>query len=314
MTRELSRNSSAMPTNAPGTAARAAFAALIDYAGLFPPAQLEPAQALLEYRSARAGAFAWMLGRFIVSASRLDEIRALGADAIPLSIIVDAGTDSRTWLSNVQRILANIAAAEPEALEIALPPLLTGRETYDAAIGQFAAAVQQAGLGRVPAFVEFPQDERLEKQLAGAMYALARHRLGAKIRCGGAVAQAVPSPGNVALFLTRAHEERVPFKATAGLHHPVRHFNGQSGFTMHGFLNVIAAAAFAQQDRPAEQLASVLADEDATHFGIDSSGLRWIAESIPTAAIETMRRTAFISYGSCSFTEPIEDLRHLELL
>lgn len=300
-----------MLTNVPGAAAaRAALASLIDYAGLFPPAQLPMDASIAEYVEARAGAHAWMLGRFIVPASRIEELLAvLGEREVALSAIVDAGSDARTWLSNVQTALAKIAQLRDtekrvrvEALEIPLPALLTNRETYDAAIGQFAAAAQQTGTRDLPAFVEIPRDARWETQLPGAMGALARHRFGAKIRCGGLVAEAVPQPQQVATFISIANEEGVPFKATAGLHHPIRHFNEAAGFTMHGFLNLLAAAALARRGASVEELAGVIALEDSVP----------LPDSVEDMG--AVRRDLFIAYGSCSFSEPVDDLRKLGFL
>lgn len=309
-----------MPADTHSAARRAAFQGLVDYAGLFPPAQLDIAAALQEYEEARAGPYAWMLGRFIVPASRLEDLRRIAGDRVPpLSVILDAGGDARTWLSNTQALLARLAelcaaGVRVEALEIALPPLRTKRESYDATIGQFAASLRQSPLADVPAFVELPRDERWENELSGAVYALARHRLGAKVRCGGVIAQAFPEPREIAAFLAATAEEQVPFKATAGLHHPVRHFNKASGFTMHGFLNVLAAAAFARAGRSRDELERVLDDEEAADFGIDGEALRWNGDVVDAGRLHELREGGFIAYGSCSFTEPVEDLRHLELL
>lgn len=311
-----------MHTNAAGVAIRAALTSLIDYAGLFPPAQLSMDRSVAEYEEARTGSFAWMLGRFVLPASRLDDVlSAVKGDAIALSVIVDAGSDARTWLSNVQRIFAKLAKvrdAEPrvrvEALEILLPPLATARESYDATVGQYAAAAQQAGMRDLPAYVELPRDARFQKELRGAMSALARHRLGAKVRCGGLTADAVPQPEEVAEFMAVAVEERVPFKATAGLHHPIRHFNPAAGFTMHGFFNVLAAAAFARKGWALSDLTRIVACEDPGTFQFDADGLRFGDAHASTDDIAAMRREGFIGYGSCSFSEPVEDLQNIGLL
>ena len=309
-----------MPLETQSAAQRAAFQALIDYAGLFPPAQLDLAAALDAYEAARGGDHAWMLGRFIVPASRLDDLVAnAGGRVFPLSVILDAGADARAWLAKAQALLGRLAqhvaaGVRVEALEVPLPPLRTLRESYDAAIGQFAAALRQSALAQIPAYVELPRDERWEKELPGAVYALARHRLGAKIRCGGIVARAFPEPREVAAFLAVTAEEGVPFKATAGLHHPVRHFNEPSGFTMHGFLNLLVASGLARMGRDRETLETVLADEDASHFSFDGESLRWNGERLDAVQLRANREGGFVAYGSCSFTEPVEDLHHLELL
>src|SRR5579884_1009938 len=138
------------------TAVRAAFAQLIDYAGLFPPAKLDMAPALAEYAQCRGGPYAWMLGRFIVPASRVPELLAspvAPGEPLPLSVIVDAPADPLRWLTGVQRLLRDLASlrngearVRVESLEIALPPLARERDSYDASVGQFAAALKQAAM------------------------------------------------------------------------------------------------------------------------------------------------------------------------
>ena len=298
-------------------AVRAALAQLVDYAGLFPPAKLEMAAAHAEYNAARRSPFAWMLGRFIVPASRIAEMLAVPADGYPLdlSVIVDAGSDPRAWLSGLQTAFENLAhlrAGEARvritALEAALPPLPTQRETYDASIGQFAAALKQAGLGDVPVFVELPRDARWRSELNLALYALARHRLGAKLRCGGVVADAFPSAQEVAEFFALAvGEYKLPMKATAGLHHPLYHRDEQLGVMMHGFLNVLAAATFARQGASAADLQSIVETQDAQR-------VRPGADGLTEEALRAARDQSFIAYGSCSFSEPVHDLQALGIL
>jgi hypothetical protein len=301
-----------MQTNLGDAAVRTGLSRLIDYAGLFPPAQLQMLDALREYALARSEAHAWMLGRFIVPATKieslLEELPHAEQEPVALSVIVDAGNDPRTWLSNVQRLMARIAEFRGgeqrisiEALEVPLAPLATERETYDAGIGQYAAAARQAGVEDLPAYLEFPRDRHWDRALTGGIFALARHRLHAKVRCGGPSAENVPSPGELAAFLAAAASEDVVFKATAGLHHPVRHFNESAGFVMHGFLNLLFAAARAKSGSNVAQIARVLECEDASAFRFDRAEME-------------EARAFFISYGSCSFREPVEDLQALGLL
>jgi len=303
-------------TDAP--AVRAALQQLVDYAGLFPPAQLQMAPALGEYASARGGPFAWMLGRFIVPASRIGEVLQVCApdvEPVSLSVILDAGAQPRTWLANVQDALSQLCGLRSsetrvriEALELALPPLATQRETYDASIGQFAAALRQASLDDVPAFVELPRDERWSGELNRALYAMARHRLGAKLRCGGVVPQAFPGAHDVAAFLAAAiGEYDLPIKCTAGLHHPVYHHDASLDVMMHGFLNVLAASAFARAGAPHAELASIIECTDVDR-------LRPGAPGLSAQQLHETRETSFIAYGSCSFSEPVDDLQAIGIL
>jgi hypothetical protein len=295
---------------------------LIDYAGLFPPAQLGMKEALAEYAVARQSPNTWMLARFIVPESRITELlkdqsQADEAD-LPLSVIVDAGEDPRAWFGRVQAALAKLAIlngpVRVEALEIALPPLLSLRETYDATIGQYAAAAAMAGLGGLPSYIEVPRSDRRQALLPGAIAAMHRHRLGAKLRCGGVNADAVPPVLDVAAFLVETRDEAVPFKATAGLHHPIRGYNEQSGFVMHGFLNLLIAAALAKSGASLDDLVAALEDDDATHFAFDSGNLLWNGRSLLAELVAETRARSFISYGSCSFDEPVSDLRSLGMI
>src|SRR5690625_2031956 len=65
---------------------------------------------------------------------------------------------------------------------------------------------------------------------------------GLGIRAGGLSAELFPSPSDTARFIRTCLEYEIPFKATAGLHHPIRHYRPEMDVMMHGFLNVMAAA------------------------------------------------------------------------
>ncbi|HTX58816.1 MAG TPA: hypothetical protein VMH02_03990, partial [Verrucomicrobiae bacterium] len=301
--------------------ARAALSALVDYAGLFPPAALGMADAVAEYDAARRGPYAWMLGRFIVPASRLAELEGTiaGRQRFSVSAIVDADPDPRRWFGAAQRRLTEIAgfrerdALRIETLEAALPRLLSARDTFDAPVGQFAGLLSRAGLHDLPAYVELPRDERWPALLAGAMAAAARSRLGVKIRCGGAEPSAYPSVAEVAAFVDAAATEHVPFKATAGLHHPIRHWNASAGTAMHGFLNLLAAAVFGHR-LDLEAIEAIVAEEDAGAFSLGPRGFAWRGDEADEEEIALARAQDFVAYGSCSFDEPVEDLIALHIL
>ncbi len=306
------------------TAARAAFAGLIDYAGLFPPAELGVDAAVAEYDDACRSASAWVLGRFIAGASRAASVAAAWAargtgNVLRVSVIAGVDRDPRRWFDSLRGALDAIAALHDapgisvEALEIPLAPPVSARETFEAPIGQLRAALDRAKLGDLAAYVELPDHPRREELVPGAMAALARTRLGAKIRCGGIVAEAFPSVDAVAAFIAAAVAARVAFKATAGLHHPVRHRDAATGFAMHGFLNLLAAAAFAPMADVAE-LRQIVAEEEPLAFAFDERGFAWRDRRASTEDLLRMRATAFIGYGSCSFSEPVDDLAALGML
>jgi hypothetical protein len=168
-------------------------------------------------------------------------------------------------------------------------------------------------LADLPVFVELTRSDRWGELLAPAMEALQRHGFGAKLRCGGLTAAAFPSVADVAAFVACAQRNRVPFKATAGLHHPVRHLNAATGFTMHGFLNLLAAAALAPRvDETALQ--RIVAEEEPAAFEFDEESFSWRGERIGVRELALTRREAFVAYGRCSFAEPVDDLTALGIL
>jgi hypothetical protein len=291
---------------------RAAFGTLIDYAGLFPPGELPLAEAVREYQDAESGRCAWMVGRFILPASLLSALQAVGR--APLSVIVEANADAVGCVA-----AARAAGARIQALEVPLhksPAVLQTHPSRDEMLDVFGALetdLVEAGCRDLPTFVELPQSEPWRELLPDAMCALARVRLGAKLRCGGVTAEAFPSVDAVADFIDSAQRAGVAFKATAGLHHPIRHRDEATGFMMHGFVNIIAAAALASEVERAT-LALIVAEEEPSAFAFDDVSLSWRGRRIGLAGLSRTRRDAFISYGSCSISEPVDDLTALGLL
>jgi hypothetical protein len=158
----------------------------------------------------------------------------------------------------------------------------------------------------LPTYCEAPPD-----RITGAF---------AKVRTGGLTADAIPSTESIADFLRYTSQHRIPFKATAGLHHPVRSLRpltyapDSPRAVMHGFLNVFAAAAFAWHDAAHDILLDVLTEEDPRAFEFDDDELRWRDRRLTTAQVQNARRDFAHSFGSCSFEEPIAELRELGFL
>ena len=266
---------------APDIAARALFAALVDHAPLFPPAALGMAEALAEDDRARACDEAWMLGRFVCPASRLDELLA-ATDAPPvLSVVLDG---------ELEPALDRAVAARAGGAAIAA---VEARGVHADALRERVAAV----LGPdVPAYLE------------GAAPAALPAGVHAKIRCGGASPADVPPVGAVAAFVAECHDHGVAFKATAGLHHLIRHRDAATGTPQHGFLNLLASALMAAVDgADAPRLAALLAIEEPT-------ALLAVLARFDAAAAADVRAALFHGVGSCSFAEPVEDLRALGVL
>lgn len=292
--------------------ARALLAGLVDYAGLFPPAALTMDEALSEYARWRRSSEAFMLGRFVVPAARLVELGRAADAHLP-----EPGT-GEPWR------LSALVGADPHtdaALVEAFNDSRAGRAVVDT-VELKAASPAQTGeaLAALPpglvAFVEVRLDEPLDAMLA----TLKRRGARAKIRTGGVVPEAIPDPSDVARFIAACAAADVPWKATAGLHHPLRSERALGYETtsprgvMHGFLNVFAAAVFARAGASLAKLDAVLREQDGAAFRLDDEGLRWRELHAATSAVAATRRDFAGSFGSCSFAEPVADLRALGVL
>jgi len=139
----------------------------------------------------------------------------------------------------------------------------------------------------------------------------------AKVRTGGLTPDMIPPAAQVADFLYAAAQRRVPFKATAGLHHPLRslrpltYAEDAEQAVMHGFVNVFTAAAFAWEGAERAMVVDILSDVDAAGFDFRENELRWRGHPLAAAKIEASRRDFAHSFGSCSFEEPVAELREL---
>ena len=142
----------------------------------------------------------------------------------------------------------------------------------------------------------------------------------AKIRTGGVTADAFPTARSVVHFMRACRDAIVPFKATAGLHHPVTgtyaltYAPDSPRGTMFGFLNVFLAAAFLTMGMSDEDATRLLDDRDASAFVFGEQGVEWRGRSIDTAHLAATHERVFGSFGSCSFREPVDDLRSMALL
>jgi hypothetical protein len=290
---------------------RALLAGIIDYAGLFPPSQVSMAEAVLNYATYKNSNYNWLLGRFVLPAARLEEFLENTGDFVPrnpqnvwrLSVLAGEdvpGTIRRIDNFNAQnssRVLCDVlelkafTASEIENAVKALPDYLT-------------------------AYFEIPVDKRL----ADLVTELAIRGQRAKIRTGGITNDAFPTTAEIIRFIRTCLAANVPFKATAGLHHALRCFkpltyesNAPMG-AMHGFLNLFLAVGFARQGFKPSLLESLFEDEFAESFEFTDGAITWHRDYILTAAQIERTRRSIISFGSCSFNEPVADLQEMKIL
>jgi hypothetical protein len=292
---------------------------LIDYAGLFPPAALDMATAAHNYAAYRRSDTSWMLGRFICPVARLEEFERESAEFLPrdagdgwwkLSAL--AGENLESDLAGINRFHRKHTISERAAVMIDTIEI----KASTAADIEAAMRVMHPTLA---CYVEIPiaNDPQI---LAGLIKAIADNGARAKARTGGVTADAFPSSLDLARFIKACADQGVAFKATAGLHHPLRSVNrltyapDSDSAMMHGFLNVFLAAAFAQNGMDVDRLAELLEEKSPEAFQFNSSGVTWRDEMIARGQLQNARNLFAIAFGSCSFEEPIEDLKRIGLL
>ena len=294
---------------------RAFFAGIIDYAGLFPPASAEMSGAVHNYADSRAGDDADLLGRFVVPASRLDEFSAVASALLPrhgdpwqLSVI--AGDDlehTRTLIehfNSAHAVSSHAGHAVCDTVELRVSShddIRNAVKTFDDDISLFLEVSPTAEPGYL-------------------ISAIADTPASAKLRTGGVVESAVPSPDHVLRFIELCVDNGVPFKATAGLHHAIR---GRYPLTyerdapeamMFGYLNIFFAAAFCAAGTSPSAVFGALEETDASQFRCDDAGVWWKDHVVIHDQLSVVRQAVATSFGSCSFSEPVEEAHNLHLI
>lgn len=285
---------------------------VIDYAGLFPPAKLDMEPALREYLAHLEGEEQILVNRFICPMSRLsefrDSLRAIGTDAaFEISAIGTGGGDLEAFKKAVEEDRHAIEKFEEEmdgqvtveSIELRIP---------DAPIGKILKSLNP--IADFELYLESPLDDGLNDRL----HAIADSELsGAKARTGGVERSAFPNTRTVANFIKECLDLNLPFKLTAGLHHPVRVDDPVTGGVMHGFLNVLVGTALTEEnDLSRAELAALLEERNVRIFEFDDDSIAWKGHRAGLETIDTIR-SLFVGFGSCSVQEPMDDLKRLGL-
>ncbi len=318
---------------------------IIDYAGLYPPSELPLEEAFSKYLSHIEQKEAWMLSKFVVGTGLLSELITL-IDAEPESpspfkiTLVGAASDDvdgfKKVIDNTVEAIENALASTAKkirisTLEIKIPSACLKEENpsyLQAAIGYAVQSMAKSKLLPHQIFFEVPGfdfDIKYAKELVQGIH---RHNewlesnekenysfSGFKIRCGGVEAFQFPPTDYLAEAISFSRQNDVPLKFTAGLHHPVRHFNDSVQTKMHGFLNVFGASLLSYSKKLSEaELLEILNDENASNFSFRKSAFSWKTHSISLEELHMFRSLSVTSFGSCSFDEPVEDLQELNLI
>ena len=293
-----------------GRALETLLAGAIDYAGLFPPAALSLDDAVANYSRYLHAPDGWALGRFVAPAARLPELAEtlgrLGPDQrgpVVWRVSAVLGPDVEVELHRVREFNARVArhGARVDSLEakVATPEDVDRLSTV--------ASERLDRYGEVA----------LTGDLVALLTAVARSHSFAKIRMGGTTAEAFPEPDWVVDFLHATHTAQVPFKATAGLHHPIRgiyrltYQTDSAAAWMYGYLNLGLAVLLARASAASETIRAALLEEDPRAIRRDG-GLAWREWRFDLAHIAALRAESFHGFGSCSFREPMDEVARAE--
>ena len=266
----------------------------IDYAGLFPPAHLDLQSTVENYGSYRLGPQAWALGRLILPAKRVAEFEHTWpsfASEWPISLLVseDVETDWRSAFD------CGLSCDVVECKPLPIHEI---------------AAVRRLLPATTKIYFELPVGSDLDAAIAAISAVGAR----AKIRTGGTTQDAFPSIPELVRFLSCCVKHSVPFKVTAGLHHPLRgiyplSYEAQSDCTlMHGYVNVILASILLHHGGEVAEASALLGDTSAANFQFTREQISWRHLNFTKQQIIQVREDLMVSFGSCSFVEPLEEI------
>jgi hypothetical protein len=271
---------------------------LIDYAGLYPPTGLEMRVALRNYFSYLHSRHALALGRFLVDLPRVGDLKRVAGDAPRGCRIAVIATPSADW-DVLWHMLDDGLAIDTVEVKVQQP----------AEIDSIARSIP---LG-LQTYFEIP----VSGGSAGLFDAIEAHGARVKLRMGGLVAEAFPSVEAILKMLTALAGRKLKFKATAGLHHPIRSrhpFSYQPDSPtgmMHGFINLACAAAVLFHGGAEEDAKSLLEEQDGSDWQVSEDAIAWRSLRWSAEDLRQVREKFFMSFGSCSFTEPIDDLEKL---
>jgi hypothetical protein len=264
--------------------------------------------ALVAHREHLGSWYAALVGPFLCSDTRLPELaRGLPDNAVPLrlALVVTGGAGAiepaLSWVAREPRV--SVAAVEV-ALRASDDPAAGARRIATVLESVLESALPAA----VCAYVEMPRPDdpaRLGRGWLAALdeIAAAGHRV--KYRTGGPSVDDFPGEWELAALIGAALDRELALKCTAGLHGAVRRTAPATGFEEHGFLNVALATHAALDGADTADVAATLGVRDRDAVAEQARAL--------SPAHATWLRRWFTSFGSCSVTDPLDELVELGL-
>lgn len=284
----------------------------IDYAGLFPPAGLPMSEAVINYAMYRNSNYRWMLGRFVVPVSQLDEFIENAGDFISR----DPASDWRLSVLSGEDLEDTIRKISEFNSKYSPAVSIDSLEVMANTTSKIENTIRLIPFG-ISIFFELGMNDNFTDLVA----LVSEKRERAKIRTGGVTPDAFPKTKEILRFVRACLAANVPFKATAGLHHPIRCFrpltyaNNSPKGTMHGFLNLFMMTGFAREGYRSSLLEDVMEDEFDEVFRFEPQSVKWRDDyELTIHQLAALRKKGIQSFGSCSFDEPIADLQKLGIL
>lgn len=287
---------------------------IVDYAGLFPPASLAMAAAITEYAAHKDSADAWALGRFVLPAARLDEFETAATPALPREA-AQSWALSALLASDIEEDIERIERFNSRHRDVRAGAVMVDTVELKAHTPRDITRASELLDRRFDTYIEIPATDGIEDLIEATSQTLAK----AKIRTGGVTAEAFPSSMHVARFISACVDSQVAFKATAGLHHPLRaeyaltYASDAPRGLMFGFLNILLATALVREGADMSAVVDALEERDRHAFAFGIDGLEWRGHSLRLPLLERAR-DSLVAFGSCSFREPVADLRAMHLL
>jgi hypothetical protein len=316
---------------------------LIDYAGMYPPANLDLSTAFTKHLEYLNSEDEWMMDKFICSINSFEKFTNHDSDVskqlhnfrsdrwVSFGLLLTGGKTSKEFLKTLDKDLEMIKGFVSEHFELIvtdnfeakLPEDISGKNNSGACkkfLNDCSIIFNEHGLFGSKIFFEPPVNNDYEFVFEKLAYTMAESdknggNAGFKLRTGGITPELFPTTEQVAFALKSCKEHKLQFKATAGLHHPIRHYSDSVSTKMHGFMNVFGAGVLTYANSLSlKEITEIVNDENAGSFKFTEEEFRWNDITAGSGIISKARNEFVLSFGSCSFDDPREDLKKLNLL
>jgi hypothetical protein len=296
---------------------RALLTRSIDYAGMFPPCDLELEPALKNQAQYVRAPDSWMLSTFVLPVAKFSDAAALVSQfdkqhPLRISALAAKTENAKDFLAELKNAAEVIRSFQKQHVYLVSVVQLEMFLPQDVDLAKLNETTGLLGDLKLQTFWETPAESA--EQTIALLARAKQPAFGYKLRTGGVTADAFPNSVQISRAILASTKHHVPIKFTAGLHHPVRQFRDEVKTEMHGFLNVLGAGVLSAEHHWGEtQMIELLEDQQADDFEFHDTVFAWRDWEVTLDRIKA-RRKFVTSFGSCSFDEPREDLGALNLL